>query len=49
VVVGYAHFDVAVQPGGFVLQGSSSGVLYLSLKELACGEPDLCRRPILRN
>jgi protein tyrosine phosphatase len=43
----YAHLDVAVQPGGFVLQGS--GVLYLSLEELACGEADLCRRPILRN
>jgi hypothetical protein len=40
----YAHLDVAVQPGGFVLQGS--GVLYLPLEELACGEADLCRRPI---
>jgi protein tyrosine phosphatase len=42
----YAHLPVQCQPGGFVLHGS--GVLYLSLEELACGEADLCRRPILQ-
>jgi hypothetical protein len=42
----YAHLQVGVQAGGFVLQGS--GVLYLSLEELACGEAEMCRRPIFR-